>query len=151
MNVSRSALLNYSAQQMYSIVEEIELYPEFLPWCDSIEVLDTQDNQVTAKMNIAYGGLKFGFTTRNLNNPVESIDLELVEGPFTRLTGHWKFIELSETACKTSIDMVFDFDSSLAKSVIAKVFQKIVSKQLDAFQKRAQQIYPNPGEHRAID
>lgn len=141
MNVSRSALLNYSAQQMYEVVERIDCYPEFLPWCESIEILDRDENQVTAKMNIAYGGLNFGFTTRNHNIPHQRIDLELVEGPFTRMKGQWKFIELSASACKTSIDMEFDFDSGLAKSVIAKVFQKIVSKQLDAFQKRAQQLY----------
>lgn len=146
MNVSRSALLNYSAQQMYDIVADIELYPEFLPWCDSIDVLDRQQNQITAKMNIVYGGLNFGFTTRNSNFPCHAIELELVEGPFTDLNGHWKFLRLSETACKASIEMNFNFDSNLAKSVIAKVFQKIVTKQLDAFQKRAKQLHGDSGE-----
>ena len=141
MKISRSALLSYSAQQMYEIVADIQQYPNFLNWCDEVTVIDAQQNIVTARMHIAYSKLNIRFTTRNQNTPNDSIAMSLVDGPFSSLDGLWQFKELDDFASKVSIEMTFKFDNSLAPSVLGKVFEKVISMQLDAFQKRAQQLH----------
>jgi len=141
MKVSRSALLPYSASQMYEIVADIRAYPDFLNWCEAIEIIDEQELEVIAKLKISYSKLNIQFTTRNQNIPNERIIMNLVDGPFSSLEGVWLFKKLNSDACKVSIDMQFDFDRSVVPSIFTKVFEKIISMQLDAFQKRAQNIY----------
>ncbi|MCL4158080.1 UNVERIFIED_CONTAM: hypothetical protein GTU68_028183 [Idotea baltica] len=144
MNISRSALLPYSARQMYDVVADIRSYPGFLNWCHASEVISESDQEVLAKLMISYTKLNFEFTTQNLNTPYESIKLSLVDGPFTALSGQWSFVALSDEACKVSIDMSFDFERSLAKHMMAKVFSNIITTQLEAFQDRAKVIYGEP-------
>ena len=144
MNISRSALLPYSARQMYDVVADIRSYPGFLNWCQGSEIISETDQEVLAKLVISYTKLNFAFTTRNLNTPHQSIKLSLVDGPFTNLSGEWCFSALSEEACKVSIDMDFDFDRSFAKHMMAKVFSNIITTQLEAFQDRAEVIYGAP-------
>jgi len=141
MKVERSALLPYSAMQMYEIVTDIEAYPDFLNWCTAVELIETKDDQVVARLKIAYRKLNMTFTTRNLNRPGESITLSLVDGPFTQLGGLWKFVALNDQACKVSIGMEFHFRRSAVSAVFSKAFEKIISKQLDAFQSRAEQLH----------
>ena len=141
MNISRSALLPYSARQMYDVVVDIPSYPGFLNWCDASKVIEETDESVVAKLVIAYTKLNFEFTTRNINTPHESIRIELVDGPFTALNGEWTFAALSDEACKVSLKMNFDFQRSLTKRMMAKVFTNIISAQLEAFQKRAEVLY----------
>ena len=143
MKVSRSALLPYSATQMYQVVSDISAYPQFLNWCEHAEILQQEDNKVMAKLTISYGKLKMQFSTQNINQQSESIAVTLLEGPFSALSGQWNFKELSSDACKVSLDMDFTLDSSIAK-IFSKAFEKIISSQLDAFQKRAQQLYGKP-------
>ncbi|MEM7360657.1 MAG: type II toxin-antitoxin system RatA family toxin [Pseudomonadota bacterium] len=141
MKVSRSALLPHSAMQMYEIVADVEQYPKFLNWCEQAEVLARDEDEIVARLKISYGKLKVGFTTRNQNVQGESIQLNLVEGPFSNFQGNWYFQPLGESACKVSIEMKFDFDRSLTPTIFAKVFEKIMNMQLDAFQKRARQLH----------
>ena len=141
MKVSRSALLPFSAMQMYCVVADINAYPEFLSWCEGVEIVDSNDGELIARLQITYKKLRFQFTTSNLNDPGESIELKLVDGPFSKLHGQWIFKPLGEDASKVSFDMDFDLDTKLVSGVVGKVFEKIVSTQLDAFQKRACQLY----------
>ena len=141
MKVSRSALLPYSVDQMYDVVADIPSYPAFLSWCEDSQVIRESDNEVIAKLVISYAKLSFEFTTRNNNIKNQSIELNLVDGPFTSLSGIWKFQALNEQGCKVSIDMDFDFDNPIAKKMFGKMFSKIVSTQLDAFQSRAKVLY----------
>jgi ribosome-associated toxin RatA of RatAB toxin-antitoxin module len=141
MQVSRSALLPYSAMQMYDVVANIEDYPNFLGWCEDVSVMDREELEVVAKLKIAYGKLRFQFTTKNRNIPGESITLCLVDGPFSEFHGKWVFKPLAESACKVSIDMDFSFDTRMVPGMFGKVFEKIVATQLDAFQKRAKELY----------
>lgn len=141
MNISRSSLLPYSARQMYDVVADIRSYPGFLNWCQNSEIIQESDSEVVAKLVIAYSKLNFEFTTRNHNSPYESIKISLVDGPFSALNGEWTFIALSEEACKVSIRMTFDFERSLAKRMMAKIFKNIVAAQLEAFQERAKVLY----------
>lgn len=141
MKVERSALLPYSAMQMYEIVADIEAYPDFLNWCTAVELIEATDDQVVAKLKIAYRKLNMAFTTRNLNRAGESIALSLVDGPFTQLSGLWRFSALNNHACKVSIVMEFHFRRSTVSAVFSRAFEKTICQQLDAFQSRAAQLH----------
>ena len=141
MKVERSALLPYSALQMYDIVADIEAYPTFLNWCNTATVIGRAGNVVTARLSIAYSKLNMSFTTRNENAAGESIALRLVDGPFTHLAGVWTFKRLNESACKVSLEMEFHFERSAFSGIFSKAFEKIITKQLDAFQQRAEQLH----------
>lgn len=141
MNISKSALLPYSARQMYDVVADIRSYPDFLNWCAATEIISENSEEVVATVVVAYTKLNMEFTTRNLNTPHQSIKLDLVSGPFTSLQGEWSFLSLSDEACKVSLNMSFDLEQSLTKRIMAKVFTHIVTAQLDAFQARAKTLY----------
>jgi len=147
MKVLRSALLPYSAEKMYEIVADIEAYPGFLNWCTAAEILSRERDEVVARLQINYSRLHIQFTTRNLNRPNHSISLRLVDGPFTDLTGEWRFQPLAADACKVIIEMNFHFERSLARQVMSRMFKKTISMQLEAFQKRAQQLHGKPTSH----
>ena len=149
MNISRSALLPYSARQMYDVVADISAYPAFLKWCIDTEILNDSSSaagnetkhEVVAKIIIAYKKMHMNFTTRNLNDVGRSTKIDLVEGPLSTLQGEWIFQELEEKACKVSIDMQFDFEKSLTNKIMEKIFSSIVTAQFDAFIARAKKLY----------
>ncbi|RBP48316.1 type II toxin-antitoxin system RatA family toxin [Arenicella xantha] len=141
MKVSRSALLPYSAAQMFDVIADVRSYPAFLNWCDGMEILDESHEEVVAKLVIAYSKLKFSFTTRNLMQRHESVAMTLVKGPFSNLQGEWLITTLNDTACKVSLDMEFEFESTLTQKVFGGVFQSVIAAQLDAFHNRAKQLY----------
>lgn len=141
MKVVRSSLLPYSARDMYQIVADIEAYPSFLNWCQAADIISHSSEEVIASMRLSYAKLNIQFTTRNLNNPGESIRLQLVEGPFSSLEGLWTFQALSPQACKVAIEMDFHFDNSIARRTMNGVFKKVITMQLNAFQQRAQTLH----------
>ena len=93
-HVQKSVLLWYSPREMYALVTNVQDYPKFLPWCDRAEVLQTHDDGVTARLHIAFAGVRQAFTTRNVNVDAEQVVMKLVDGPFSKLEGVWKFIPL---------------------------------------------------------
>lgn len=139
--VNRSALLPYSARQMYDLVVDIERYPEFLNWCSSTRIRERSGNQVVASIEIRFKGLHRSFTTRNLMEDGRAVRIELVDGPFRTLNGLWHFIELDASSCKISLDLEFDFSNALIARIVGPVFSQIANRQLDAFQRRAAQVY----------
>jgi len=141
MKVSRSALLPYSARKMYDVVNDIRSYPGFLGWCEGSEILSESTKEVVAKLLISYGKMNFSFTTKNINSPHESIQLGLVDGPFSNLSGQWNFKALSDDACKVSLDMEFQFDNPITHKLFGRIFEKVIVTQLEAFQKRAAIVY----------
>jgi len=141
MKVSRSALLPYSARKMYDVVADIRSYPGFLGWCDGTEIISESTGEVVAKLLILVSKVNFSFTTKNINTVNESIKLSLVDGPFSSLSGQWRFQELSPDACKVSLDMDFQFDSAITHKLFSRIFEKVIITQLDAFQKRAMVVY----------
>ncbi len=143
MKVQRSALLPYSAAQMFAIINDVRAYPEFLNGCDSAQVLEESAHHLIAKLKITYAKLSVSFTTKNQLKPAESIDMQLVEGPFKNLHGQWHIKSLSDAACKVSLSMDFSFDSAITQRMFGKMFQSVVSAQVDAFEKRANDIYQN--------
>ncbi|WP_415882588.1 type II toxin-antitoxin system RatA family toxin [Neptuniibacter sp. SY11_33] len=139
--VDRSALVLHTAEEMFDLINDVERYPEFLPWCASTEIISRTDDELVATLFLSKGGLKYSFTTRNqLNRPV-SMTLELEEGPFSRLSGVWDFKPLSDEACKVSLSLQFEFSGKIASMAMSKVFNQVATTMVDAFVTRADQVY----------
>jgi ribosome-associated toxin RatA of RatAB toxin-antitoxin module len=141
MNVSRSALLPYSDAQIFDVITDVRSYPAFLNWCTGMELHEESNQEMVATLTIAYSKLNFSFTTRNIMQRYDSVTMELVRGPFSQLRGRWQIQALSDTACKVSLAMDFEFENRLAQRLMGRVFENIVSTQLDAFNRRAAQLY----------
>jgi ribosome-associated toxin RatA of RatAB toxin-antitoxin module len=140
-SVKKSALVLYSAAEMYGLVNDIESYPGFLPWCRSASTADRTDDQLRATIEMAKGGIHKTFTTTNRMQKHRVIDIRLLEGPFRRLEGHWRFDPLRADACKVSLDMEFEFSNQLLRMAIEPVFKQIANSLVDAFCKRAVDLY----------
>jgi ribosome-associated toxin RatA of RatAB toxin-antitoxin module len=139
--VHKTVLINYSAGQMFALVDRVEDYPEFLPWCGGVEINERQDNKLKAKLKINYHGLKQSFTTENTNVPPNSMTMHLIEGPFKHFEARWNFKPLREDACKIEFDMQYEFSSRILESVIGPVFSMIANSFVDSFCKRAETVY----------
>ncbi|WJW76449.1 type II toxin-antitoxin system RatA family toxin [Thiohalobacter sp. IOR34] len=140
-SIRRSALVPYTPEEMFALVSDIESYPRFLPWCRSARVLERKDDEVRATIEIAKGSLHKAFTTLNREQPGKMIEMRLVEGPFRRLEGFWRFDPLGEAACKVSLDLEFDFENRMLAMVIGPVFSQIADSLVDAFHQRAVEVY----------
>lgn len=139
--VNKSALVPYSAEQMFELVNDIESYPMFLPWCRSARVLAREGDEVRAAIEIAKGRVQKTFETRNRLQRPERIELQLVKGPFSKLHGVWLFQPLREDACKVSLDLEFDFANLLMRATVGPVFNRIADTMVDSFCKRAERVY----------
>lgn len=140
--ISRNALVPYSVEEMYALVEDIESYTEFLPWCRSTEVISRNEDEVKASIEIARGALNKSFTTINRLQTNKMIEMRLLKGPFKRLEGFWRFDELKDnSACKISLDMDFEFESKIIAFAVGSVFNQIANSMVDAFCKRAIEVY----------
>ncbi|NOY63336.1 MAG: type II toxin-antitoxin system RatA family toxin [Gammaproteobacteria bacterium] len=139
--IRRSALLPYSAAEMYSLVDDIESYPKFLPWCVSATVFSRNDDEVRASLELARSGIRKSFTTCNRIQKNKMIEIRLVEGPFHHLQGFWRFEPLEASACKISLDMEFEFSGRLLSMTIGPVFSQIAESLVESFGKRAVEIF----------
>lgn len=140
--ISRSSLVPYSTEEMYKLVEDIESYPDFLPWCRSTEVLSRGEGEVKASIEIAKSGLHKTFTTTNRMQENKMIEMRLLKGPFKHLQGFWRFDALKDAqACKVSFDLDFEFENKLIALAAGSVFNQIANTMVDAFSKRAVEVY----------
>jgi len=139
--VKKSALVLYSTAEMYALVSDIEAYPQFLPWCRSTQVLSRNENEVRATIEMAKGGVHKSFTTCNRMQKHKMIGMRLLEGPFKRLEGYWRFEALRADASKVSLDMEFEFANYLLRVAIEPVFKQIANSLVDAFCSRAADLY----------
>lgn len=139
--VKRQALLPYSAQQMFELVNDIEKYPEFLPNCVGATELERTDTDVVASLAVAKGGFEKTFTTKNINSPYDSIDMTLVDGPFKHLDGRWVFTSLDDKACKIELEVNFEFSNILTSMAFSSVFNHLAESFVEAFSKRAAVVY----------
>ncbi|WP_290697936.1 type II toxin-antitoxin system RatA family toxin [Amphritea sp.] len=139
--VDRSALVLHTAEQMFDLVNDVESYPQFLPWCSGTTLIESTDTTMQASLMVAKAGLKYSFTTRNEHERPGKIRIELVEGPFSSLSGVWLFQPLSDEACKVSLSLQFDFSGKLTSLAMGKVFNQMAVTMVDAFVSRADQIY----------
>jgi ribosome-associated toxin RatA of RatAB toxin-antitoxin module len=138
---SRSALLPYSASEIYALVADVESYPLFLPWCHRVEVHLRTDERVRASLEVARGPLRQTFTTENRLEPDRAIDMRLASGPFRHLHGSWRFEPLGEGGSKVAFEMEFDFASRVLAAALGPVFNEIARQMVDAFRTRAVQVY----------
>ena len=139
--ISKSALVAYSPEQMFKLVDDIEAYSDFLPWCGKATELSRDESNVEASLLISHSGLNKEFTTRNKNTLGEKIEMHLVNGPFKNLDGTWLFEPLGDDACKVSLNLEFEFSSKLVGITLGPVFSKIANSLVDAFIKRAETVY----------
>ncbi len=139
--INKSALVPYSAQQMYDLVDNVEAYAEFLPWCSAARELKRSEEEVEASLDISHSGIHKSFTTRNRLIKNRQIEMELVEGPFRKLHGVWRFEPLGDAGSKVTLDLDFEFSSKLLGMTFGPVFSKIAASLVDAFIQRAKQVY----------
>lgn len=140
-SVNRSALVNYSAQQMFDLVNDIEAYPQYMDGCVGAKVLKREGDWLEARLELSKAGVSQSFVTRNQLQAPERMSMVLVDGPFKYLKGCWRFTALNETACKVSFDLEFELQSKLLGMAVGKLFEAVASKQVDALCERAKQIY----------
>ncbi len=139
--INRHALVPYSAAEMYDLVEDISVYPQFLPWCKTSQVLSRTEDTVRASIELSKGGIEKSFTTINRVQKNKMIEMRLEEGPFHHLEGFWRFDALDEQACKISLLMEFEFSSKILGLTVGPVFNQIANSLVDAFCKRATDVY----------
>jgi ribosome-associated toxin RatA of RatAB toxin-antitoxin module len=151
-HVRKSVLLWYSPQEMAELVNAVERYPEFLPWCDSAQVLERHEDGVTARLGLHYMGVRHAFTTRNVHHAqghLREVAVQLVDGPFSRLEGSWLFKPLARPgndaaepgACKVEFDLQYAFSSPALEAVVSPVFDRVANTFVDSFVRRAETVY----------
>jgi ribosome-associated toxin RatA of RatAB toxin-antitoxin module len=145
-HVKKSVLLWYSPSEMYQLVTAVADYPQFLPWCQRAEILETHAAGMTARLHLVYAGIRQAFTTRNSHEHHRSVTIDLVDGPFSVLSGTWNFLPLANTpadtaACKIEFDLKYVFSNRAFELVLSPVFDRIANTFVDSFVKRAEQVY----------
>jgi ribosome-associated toxin RatA of RatAB toxin-antitoxin module len=125
---------------MYRLVADVESYPKFLPWCAGSRILERDTEGLIAEIDMAFGGIRKTFTTRNTLNST-SMDIRLVRGPFSRLEGSWRFQQVAELGSRISLDLEFDFASRLLALAVGPVFGTIANSLVDSFKRRAREVY----------
>jgi ribosome-associated toxin RatA of RatAB toxin-antitoxin module len=139
--VKKSVLVPYAAAEMFELVDRVELYPRFLPWCGGAQVLDVRPDGKTARIDIDYHGIRAHFTTDNVNTPPESIVVTLRHGPFRHLHGEWTFRALKDLACKVEFQLAYQFASPLLERALGPVFHHVANTFIEAFVHRAEAVY----------
>lgn len=139
--VEKTVLVAHSAERMFNLVDRVELYPEFLPWCGGGSVLPVNETTVHASVQIDYHHLKQSFTTENVRTPPHQIAMTLQDGPFKQLDGTWRFIALNDSACKIEFRLHYEFSSKMLEKLVGPVFHYIANSFVDAFIHRADKVY----------
>lgn len=139
--VHKTASVPYSAGEMYSLVNDIESYPTFLPWCSGAEVRDAREDRLRACISLRAGRIHHEFSTENTMQPGRRINVRLASGPFRYLEGYWDFEPDAEGGCRVTLDMKFEFKNKIMTLALNQVFHHIVGTLVDAFRDRAVQVY----------
>ncbi|MBK1691498.1 type II toxin-antitoxin system RatA family toxin [Ectothiorhodospira mobilis] len=140
-SISRQAVVPYTPQEMFDLVNDVESYPRFLPGCRSAAVLERGDDEVKASVELAKGAVRKSFTTRNRLQRHKMIEMRLVEGPFRQLEGFWRFDTLEDGRTRVALDLDFEFSSRLVRAVVGPVFHQVANSLVDAFVRRAREVY----------
>lgn len=139
--VRKSVLIEYNCEQMFRLVDRVEDYPQFLPWCGGTELIHRDEATTIARLHINYHGLKADFSTENDKQAPHSMKIKLRQGPFKHLDGSWHFKPLGETACRIDFQLHYEFSSKLLEKALGPVFHHIANTFVEAFVRRAQQVY----------
>jgi ribosome-associated toxin RatA of RatAB toxin-antitoxin module len=139
--ICRSALVPFTADKMYALVDDIEAYPEFLRWCRGAEVHQRGESIVEATLDLQRAAIKKSFRTRNTVVPGQSIELQLVGGPFSHFRGGWQFLPLGESGCKVTFELEFEFSNPVSDRLFAALVEDTSNTLVDAFIERAVAVY----------
>ncbi|HTR01440.1 MAG TPA: type II toxin-antitoxin system RatA family toxin [Candidatus Acidoferrum sp.] len=139
--ISRTALLPYSAEQVFALVNDIAAYPQFMDGCVGADVQQRSADSVTARLTLGKAGLRYAFTTRNALQPPQSMQMQLVEGPFRKFSAEWRFDVLSDAACKVSFDLEFELTAALVDAALAMLLESTAGEMVNAVARRARQLY----------
>jgi ribosome-associated toxin RatA of RatAB toxin-antitoxin module len=135
--IERQALVSHAAANMYALVEDVESYPRFLPWCSAAEVAFRDAERTVATLHVEFRGVRQQFTTENRKQPGERIELALVRGPFRSLRGEWRFRALAEGACRVELSLVYQLANPVLDRLLGPAFGHIANTFVDAFVQRA--------------
>jgi len=142
--VFKTVIVTYTPEQMFALVDGVEQYPEFLPWCTGSSV-SLRDATVTrAVLQVGFRGVKQRFSTENRKSPPGEITMKLIEGPFRALDGRWRFVDLNGKGCKIEFSLAYEFSSRILAALVGPVFSHIADTMVEAFVKRAERVY-GPG------
>ena len=141
MKIARSALVTYSAMDMYRLVENVPCYPQFLSWCTATCVHEQGSEFQKASLTVLVAGIRQSFTTINTLVSGQRIEMKLLEGPFKNLQGEWRFIQLGEEGCKISLELDFEMSDGPMARLFGKGFGKIADRLVEDFCKRAEKVY----------
>lgn len=139
--ISRSAIVEFAAAELYALVEDIEAYPQFLPWCRAARVRERSASRTVATLTVGLKGVHYEFSTENGNRPPEAIDMRLLEGPFRRFAAHWRFHALGPRAARIEFSMAYEFAGGPVGRALSPIFDSIANTMVDAFKRRADQVY----------
>ncbi len=146
--VNKSVLIWYSPQEMFALVTDVAHYADFLPWCDQARVLEQDEQGMTAEVGIAFGGMRKSFVTRNTHSVLDDggrqVSIRLIKGPFSRLEGNWMFRPVgdgTQRGCRVDLQLDYGLDNMALAAVVGPVFDRIAGSMVDAFVKRAEQVY----------
>jgi ribosome-associated toxin RatA of RatAB toxin-antitoxin module len=143
--ITRSAISPHAAGELYALVEDVESYPRFLPWCLSTTVHERTAGTTRASLTVGLRGVRQSFTTQNENRPPEAIDMRLVEGPFKAFAAAWRFTPLGAQACRIDFSLEYEFSSRALGKLLEPLFDRIADSMVDAFVRRADEIHGNRG------
>lgn len=139
--ISKTAVVPYTPSEMYALVNDIESYPVFLPWCTAAKISNKKDESLIATLSLAMGKIKQSFTTENTMREGSRINMRLIEGPFKHLTGYWKFNPEDEQSCHIQLHMNYEFKNKIIKYTLGKMFYTVMNTMVESFVQRAQQVY----------
>ena len=139
--VHKSALVSHSAAQMFELINDVEAYPQFLPWCSATSLISRTETELCGELVVSRIGIRQNFSTCNRLYPYDRIDIRLRKGPFKNLHGSWRFTSLKENACKVELELEFEFSGRLINTAFGKIFSQIANTLVDAFCKRANEVY----------
>ena len=139
--ISRTALVPFSVEQMYQLVNDVKSYPQFIPGCTGSRVLEAGPTQMTPAVDVSTAGISKTFTTRNTLTDNQSILMHLVDGPFKKLMGGWKFTPLSADACRIEFHLDFEFTNKLIELAFGRIFKELAANMVQAFTVRAKEVY----------
>ena len=140
--VQKTVFINHSASRMYALVDDVNKYPEFLPWCGGVDLIKQDEASTIATLHISYHGLHQKFTTENHKTFPNLMEIKLKDGPFKHLEGVWRFTELNEEACKVEFMLNYEFTNVIIEKIIAPVFSHIANTFVDGFVARADVVFP---------
>ncbi|HMM47585.1 MAG TPA: type II toxin-antitoxin system RatA family toxin [Thiobacillaceae bacterium] len=139
--VEKSVLVGHPPERMFELVDRVEDYPQFLPWCGGTELILRDDERTVATIHIAYLGIRQSFTTENLKVHPREMRITLQQGPFAELEGDWTFVPLGDDACRVEFRLQYLFSSKVLETILAPVFSHITNTFVDAFVRRADEVY----------